>query len=389
MDKISQVLNRGVEEVVVKNNLEALLRSGKKIRLYYGIDPTSTQMHLGHTVPLRKLRQFQELGHEVIFLIGDFTALIGDTSDKEAMRKALTTEEIQENFKTYKDQASKVLDFSKVTVKHNSEWLSKLTFTDIVRLASHFTVQQMIERDLYQKRLHEEKPIGLHEFLYPLMQGWDSVEMDVDLEIGGTEQLFNMLAGRELIKLYKNKEKHVLTVPLLLGTDGRKMSKSYGNTIPLTASATDMYMKLMQINDELIIQYFEYLSDVTQSEIEQMKSQIMENSVNPMELKKMLAYEITKQYHGDSAAHNAANEFKRVVQNKEIMEVTFTLKSGTTVLDLSAETSLSRSDIKRLVSQGAVELDGVRLNDPMTPLKDGCTIRVGKKISGKIKLKKE
>jgi tyrosyl-tRNA synthetase len=230
-DEISNLLERGVTEVIVKKDLEAMLRSGKKIKVYLGIDPTSTQIHLGNAIPLRKLRDFQNAGHQVIFLVGSFTALIGDTSDKKAMRQPLTQDQIEENFKTYKEQASKILDFSKCEIKYNGDWLGKLTFKEIIELANKFTVQQMIEREMYQMRLKENKPIGLHEFLYPLMQGYDSVAMDVDLEIGGNDQLFNMLAGRTLQKIMKNKEKHVLCTPLIEGTDGRKMSKSYGNTI--------------------------------------------------------------------------------------------------------------------------------------------------------------
>src|SRR3989338_7452521 len=266
-EKINEVLERGVQEIAVRKDLEKLLCSGKKIRVYFGIDPTSTRITLGNAVPLRKLRDFQDLGHEVIFLVGSFTALIGDTSDKEAMRQAMTSEEIESNFKTYKEQAAKILDFSKAKIVYNGDWLSKLKFTDIVKLAQNFTVQQMIERDLYQKRLQAGKPIGLHEFLYPLMQGYDSVQLEVDLEIGGNDQLFNMLAGRTLLKIYKNKDKHVLTTPLLPGLDGRKMSKTYGNAVDITDVPNDMYGKIMSLRDELMLQYFELCTDLSLAEV--------------------------------------------------------------------------------------------------------------------------
>ena len=229
--KIKEILNRGVEDVIVKDDLKKKLLSGEKIRLYFGVDPTGAVLHLGHAVNLWKLRDFQDLGHEVILLIGDFTARIGDPSGKDTARKPLTEKEVKENFKSYKKQASKILDFTKVKIKYNSTWLSKLKFAEILKLATNFTVQQMLQRDMFDRRMKENLPISLQEFLYPLMQGYDSVVMDVDLEIAGNDQTFNALAGRHLQKVYNNKNKDVLTCKLLLGTDGRKMSKTFDNFI--------------------------------------------------------------------------------------------------------------------------------------------------------------
>ncbi|MEK7189016.1 MAG: tyrosine--tRNA ligase, partial [Patescibacteria group bacterium] len=266
-DKVSELLERGVADVVVRKDLEKLLRSASKLKVYLGVDVTSPQIHIGNAVPLRKLAAFQDLGHQAIFVVGSFTTLIGDTSDKDSMRPARTLADIKADMKTYKEQASKILDFSKTKILYNGDWLAGLGFEDVVKLAQHFTVQQMIERDMYQKRLKEGKPIGLHEFLYPLMQGYDSVHMEVDVELGGSDQLFNMLAGRTLLKAYKNKEKHVLTTELLEGLDGRKMSKTYHNTINITDEPNDMFGKIMSLRDDLIARYFELATNVPMGEV--------------------------------------------------------------------------------------------------------------------------
>lgn len=389
-DKINEVLTRGVQEVVVKKDLEKLLLSGKKIRVYFGIDPTSTRITLGNAVPLRKLRDFQNLGHEVIFLVGSFTALIGDTSDKEAIRPRLTLEEIESNFKTYKQQAAKILDFSKAKIVYNGDWLSKLKFTDIVKLAQNFTVQQMIERDLYQKRLSENKPIGLHEFLYPLMQGYDSVHLEVDLEIGGNDQLFNMLAGRTLLKIYKNKEKHVLTTPLIEGLDGRKMSKSYGNTVDLTDEPNDMFGKIMSLNDDLIVKYFELCTDVPTNEIKAIEKQLSGNT-NPRDTKARLGREIVALYHGQKAAASAEQEFSKIFQKHEKptdipVKKMENRKWKMDELLVKLNLASSKSEAQRLVNQG-----GVKINDQVfidwrvqVPVKKGMVVQVGKRKFVKI-----
>lgn len=391
-DPITEILTRGVEEVIIRQELEELLRSGKKITLYLGIDPTGSQLHLGHAIALRKLRDFQRLGHRVIFLIGSFTALIGDTSDKDSPRVPLTPEQIEENFKTYKQQASKILDFSKIELKYNSEWLSKLNFKDILQLANKFTVQQMIEREMYRKRIAESKPIGLHEFLYPLMQGYDSVAMNVDLEIGGNDQLFNMLAGRTLQKVINNRNKHVLTVKLLEGIDGRKMSKTYGNVINITDEPNEQYGRVMSMKDELILQYFELCTDVAMSEVEEIKRGLKAGE-NPKNAKMRLGREIVALYHGKTAAEAAEKEFIKIFQKRdlpsEIEEKTMPKKSYG-ICELLFETGLapSKSEARRLVEGGGVNIDEKRIADPKLEIilgKKAILIKVGKRHFLKVK----
>jgi len=364
---LEELLTRGVEQVIVRQTLEERLKSGEKLKLYLGIDPTGSQIHLGHTIPLRKLRDFQRLGHQVIFLIGNFTALIGDTSDKDSMRPVMTQQEIEENFKTYKEQASKILDFDKVEIRYNADWLSKLSFTEVVKLAQQFTVQQLIERDLYQKRLDAGKPIGLHEFLYPLMQGYDSVAMDVDLEIGGNDQTFNMLAGRTLQRTYNHKEKHILTTKLLEGTDGRKMAKTYGNVINVTDAPHDQFGKIMSMADHLILQYFELCTDVPMKDIAEYEK-AMASGENPKNFKILLAKQIVTQYHDKKAADQAAKDFEEVFSKggkpAKIEKVTF--DSGKfKVFAILEELELveSRSEAKRLIEQGGVRVDDEKITD--------------------------
>jgi len=351
--KIKELLERGVEDVIVKEHLEKQLLSGKSIRLYFGIDPTSSLLHLGHSVVLKKLRAFQELGHEVILLIGDFTARIGDPTDKMAARQPLTEQQIKENMKTYKEQASKLLDFSKTSFAYNNQWLGKLNFNDVVQIASNFTVQQMLTRDMFQKRIQQEKPISLHEFLYPLMQGYDSVALDVDLEVAGNDQLFNVLAGRTLQKVYNNKDKDVLTTKLLLGTDGQKMSKSLGNFIALTEKPNEMFGKLMSIKDELISHYIELCTDlkINEQEIKQ----------NPRETKAILAKEIVKMYHTEKKAIEAEKEFTKVFSKKQTPDNIAEFKTSRAewgVVDLLKESGLvvSKGEAKRLVEGGGVTI---------------------------------
>ena len=387
--ELEELLTRGVDAVVPKEGLIEKMRKGDKIRVYLGIDPTSTQLHLGNTVPLRKLRDFMNAGHEVIFLVGNFTALIGDTSDKDAMRKPLTPEEIETNFHTYKEQASKILDFSKAKIMYNSDWLSKLSFRNIVELAQQFTVQQMIERDMYQLRLKEGKPIGFHEFLYPLMQGYDSVHMEVDLEIGGTDQLFNMLAGRTLLKAYKNKDKWVLTTPLIEGLDGRKMSKTYGNTVNISDEPSDMYGKIMSMTDNLIIRYMTLCTDMPLKEIDEVDKSLKAGG-NPRDAKMRLAHEIVTLYHSKEHADLAEQEFVNVFKKgglpDEIPE--FKLSGDRNIVDLLESCKLveSRSEAKRVIQQGGVKIDNKKVDDvnKTIHLKKDMIIQVGKRKFAKI-----
>lgn len=383
-DPIIEVLTRGVTEVIIREELEKKMRTSK-IRLYLGIDPTGTRLHLGHAIALRKLRDFQRLGHEVIFLVGSFTAMIGDTSDKDAMRTQLTHEQIQENFRTYKEQAAKILDFTKIQIKYNHEWLEKLKFEDILNLANKFTVQQMIEREMYQKRINEKKPIGLHEFLYPLMQGYDSVAMDVDLEVGGNDQLFNMLAGRTLQRVLKSRDKYVLTVELLEGTDGRKMAKTYNNVINITDTPNEQYGKIMSMKDELILKYFELCTDRTLAEIAEFKKEL-KDGINPRDLKMRLAREIVTMYYSAQKAENAEKEFTKIFQKKEDPTEVPLQKIDAKemkLIDLLAYTKMaaSKSEARRLVEGGGVELDHERKSDPnlLIDLTKERFIRAGKR----------
>lgn len=387
--KIQEVLNRGVEEVIVKDEFQKKLLSGKKLRIYFGVDPTGTQLHLGHAVVLRKLQEFANLGHEVILLIGDFTAKIGDPTGKDAMRIALTDKQIKENMKDYKKQASKVLNFSRMKIAYNSKWLARLNFAKILELSSHFTVQQMLHRDMFDKRIKENLPISQTEFMYPLMQGYDSVAMDVDLEIGGSDQMFNMLAGRTLQKTYNHKDKDVLTTKLLLGTDGRKMSKTYNNAIYLTDAPNDMFGKVMSINDNLIGDYLELATELSGDQIVMIK-----NMQNPRDQKVELAKEIVRLYHGHKPAMEAAENFDKVFRRHEMpseMAVFTTDKKVYPILDLLCDSGLaeSKNDAKRVIEGNGVEIDSQKATDwkQEVTLKDGMVIKFGKRKFVKIRLR--
>jgi tyrosyl-tRNA synthetase len=382
--KIENILNRGVEDIIVREDLRKKLLSGNKIKLYLGIDPTGADLHLGHVVVLWKLKDFQDLGHEVILLIGDFTARIGDPTGRDAARKVLTEREIKENFKYYKKQASKILDFSKVKIKYNSSWLSKLKFADILKLSGNFTVQQMIQRDMFQKRLDDNLPISMQEFMYPLMQGYDSVAMDVDLEVGGNDQMFNMLVGRTLQKIYNNKDKYVMTCKLLLGTDGRKMSKTFDNFVAIEDGPDDMFGKVMSIKDELIDHYFELATRLPIDEIEESKKTLK----NPRDIKAKLAKEVVKLYHGEVAANRAEEEFNKVHRDKELpsdMPIFEIDKNEHFILDVLFDSKLavSKNEAKRLVEGGGVEIisgeNKERINDwkKEVKLNHGDIIKVG------------
>jgi tyrosyl-tRNA synthetase len=289
MPSTTQILHRGVAEVLPQAQTLEKLMSERKIRVYLGIDPTGSLLTLGHSVVLRKLQQFAEAGHEVILLIGNGTVRIGDPTGKDSTRPVLTDEIIAENFKTWKEQAGKILDFSKIKIVKNGDWLDRLSYSDIVKLMAKTTVQQLLERDMFQERMKNNLPIHGHEIMYPLLQGYDSVEMEVDLEIGGTDQTFNMMMGRHLLKSYKNKEKWVLTTPIINGLDGRKMSKSYGNFIALTENPRDMYGKLMSIADDMIIEYMTLLTDLSDEEIAETQKS-MQAGENPMIFKKKIGF---------------------------------------------------------------------------------------------------
>lgn len=386
---IEELTTRGVQDIVPKKGLLDKLNNGDRLKVYLGIDPTSTNIHLGNAVPLRKLRDFMNAGHHVIFLVGSFTALIGDTSDKDAMRKPMTPQEIEHNFQTYKEQASKILDFDKAEIRYNGDWLSDLSFRNIVELAQHFTVQQMIERDMYQKRLVAGKPIGLHEFLYPLMQGYDSVHMEVDLEIGGNDQLFNMLAGRTLLNSYKQKEKFVMTTPLLDGLDGRKMSKTYNNTINITDTPSDMFGKTMSMSDDLIIKYMLLCTDVPLKDIDDVDKSLKSGN-NPRDAKIMLAKEIVSLYYSKEDADFAEQEFINVFKKGGVPDdiLSFELNGDRNIIDLLELCELvdSRADAKRCIQQGGVKVNNVQVerSDEVIKLEKDMVIQVGKRRFARI-----
>lgn len=387
-----QLLERGVAQVLPdKKSLVSLMKK-RPIRVYLGIDPTGFHLTLGHSVVLRKLQQFAAAGHDVILLIGNGTVRIGDPTGKDSTRPMLTDAEIEANFKDWKKQASKILDFKKIKVMRNGDWLDKLTFVDLVKLMAKTTIQQLLERDMFQKRVEESRPIFGHEVIYPLLQGYDSVAMDVDLEIGGTDQTFNMMMGRTLQKAYNNKDKWVLATPIINGTDGRKMSKSYGNYIALTEDHLNMYGKLMSTADSEIITYFEVLTDIPTKEIEAMKKQIS-GGANPMEFKKRLAFTITQMYHSESLAQEAAEHFQKTVQNKELPDEIKEVKVSGRKLNIvellkQLEPQKSNSQLRRLVMQGGVEVDQAKVTDvgQELSLAKGQVVKVGKRSYYKIKL---
>lgn len=390
--RIDEFLSRGVETVLPsKEFVREKLMSGKRLKMYLGIDPTGPNLHLGHLVTILKLKEFAELGHEAILLMGDFTGMIGDPTDKSAARKQLTKKEVQKNLSGYKKQLAPVLKFgwSGVKVKFNSKWLAKLTFEDVVNLASNFTVQQMLARDMFDKRMKENKPIYLHEFLYPLMQGYDCVAMDVDGEIGGNDQLFNILAGRDLMKALKNKEKFVIGVKLLVDASGQKMGKTEDNMAALTDSAGDKFGKVMSWPDGLILPGFEILTKIDLGKIKKR----MDSGENPRDLKLDLAFEIVKLLHSESEAKKTRENFIKVFSEKEKpmkVEKKKVKKGKKTITELVYETGLtkSKSEARQLSAQGAIKVDGKVINgwqEIIEPV-SGMTIQVGKLRFGELEV---
>lgn len=391
--KIEELLNRGVSSIYPsKDFLESKLKSGEKLTLYLGVDPTGPTLHLGHAIPLKKLSEFQKLGHQIILLMGDFTAMIGDPTDKSATRKPLTKKEVMLNLKNYKTQAGKIISFSgknKALFKFNSKWLAKMKFEDVLNLTSKMTVQQMLERDMFDKRIKEGKPISLCEFMYPLMQGYDSVAMNIDGEIGGNDQTFNMLCGRNLLKELKGKEKFVLTTKLLEDNSGKKMGKTEGNMVSLSDTPIDMYGKVMSWSDGLIVPGFELCTDISMIEIEGIKNDL-NRGVNPKDLKSKLGFEIVKIFFGQDCAVSAKNNWEKTFSKKEIPEDVLSIdaKIGEYLVDVfvSHKVVLSKSDFRRLVKEGAIiNLDkNIKILYEEKVL-DG-TYRIGKKRFCKIKI---
>ncbi|MCH8049770.1 tyrosine--tRNA ligase, partial [Patescibacteria group bacterium] len=374
-EKIDQLLTRGVEAIYPSQQaLEEILQSGKRIRVYVGFDPTAPELHIGHALQLRKLREFQELGHEVILLIGSFTAMIGDPTDKLAARKQLTQKEVLSNAATYKKQASKILSFSgrnAVKLMFNHKWLSKMTFQEVIELASHFTVQQMSERDMFERRIKQGEPVYLHEFLYPLMQGYDSVAMDVDLEIGGSDQTFNMLTGRTLMKRFKDKEKFVMALKLLVTAEGKKMSKTEAGFIALSDAPEEMYGKLMAMDDSMILPYFELASDLSIEEVEGIRLGL-ERGMNPRDAKARLAKAVVEMFHGEQSAKKAEEHFEKVFKRHEapdeMPEVSVPSEQDIVDLLVKSELAQSKGEARRLLEQKAIKVDGVVVDSINTKL---------------------
>ncbi len=383
--KIEEILTRGVEAVYPSGKfLRDSLLSGKRLTLYTGYDPTAPSLHIGHGITLLKLRQFQELGHKVVMLVGDFTGMIGDPTDKTAARKRLTREEVLDNAKGYKKQAGAILDFSgenAVEIRYNSKWLAKMSFEDVVELAAHFTVQRMLERDMFQERIRQEKPIYVHEFMYPLMQGYDSVAMDVDGEVGGNDQTFNMLVGRELMKAMLGKEKFVLTTRLLVDTSGKKMSKSEGNVVALTDSPEEMFGKVMSWPDGMIESGFELCTRVPVDEIASMVKQ-MKGGANPRDFKLRLAFELTSVFLGRAAAERGRNHFESVIQKKQKPTDIAEIKpSALDIISVLVESGLckSKSDARRNIDGGGVRVNDEKISSYDSKLSPGDVIQKGKR----------
>jgi tyrosyl-tRNA synthetase len=355
---------------------------GRPLRVYCGFDVTAPDIHLGHMVQLKKLRQFQDFGHEVTFLIGTFTTLIGDPSDRDEARSIALEEEIKQNAQTYAEQSLKILDPEKTRIRYNYEWLSQLTFADVISMASCFTVQQFLVRDRLRNRYEKNDPIWLRELLYPLAQGYDAVSLRADVQIGATEQLFNLMAGRRLQEAYGQKPQVCITYPVLVGTDGvQRMSKTTGNYIGVTEAPEQIYGKVMSINDGLIMQYFELLTDVSEEELVAIGKQL-DDGVNPMTLKKRLAKDIVTQLYGEKEADEAEEHFEKVVQKKELPKDIKEYKiSAEVTLGLIVDAGLvkSRSEANRLINQGAVSIDGEKVTDINQPVKKGQVIKVGKR----------
>jgi len=388
-EKIKEVLSRGVEKIYPSKDALKYLLNSKRIRIYQGFDPSMPNLHLGNLVGILKLRQFQELGHEIIFLIGDFTGMIGDPTEKLSVRKKLTREEVLKNVENWKEQIERFLNFSgknPAKIMFNSQWLDKINFKDLIEITSNFTVQRMLERDFFQERIKKKKPIFLHEFLYPVAQAMDSVQMDVDLEIGGADQTFNMLAGRDLMKSLKNKEKFVLTMKLLVDKKGKKVGKTTGNAIFLNLPPFEMFGSIMAFPDEVIPLSFELLTHLSLSRIKDYERALKEKKINPKEIKKILASEIVELNYGHNKAKEAEKEFERVFRGKEMPSEISKIKikeKSLNILDLLVKTKLapSKSEAKRLILQKGVKINNLVKEDwqEVVEIEKGMVIKVGKR----------
>ena len=387
-------IKRGCEEIIPENQLLDKLKrsydSNTPLRVKLGCDPSRPDLHVGHGVVLRKLRHFQDLGHQSILVIGDFTAMIGDPSGRNKTRPQLTLEETKVNAESYINQAGQILDLENLEIVYNSDWLNKMDFSDVIKLSSHYTVARMLERDDFTKRYQSETPISIHEFMYPLAQGMDSVHLNADIELGGTDQKFNLLVGRDLQKEYDQEPQCVLTLPLLEGTDGQdKMSKSYGNDIGLTDSPQEMYGKTMSITDEMIVKYFRLAADASDEVLVKIESNLNDSSYNPRDAKRLLARSLVELYYDSDSALKAEDHFDEVIVNKSIPDdiPEFQIESETSLVDavFLSKVVASKSEVRRLVKQGAVSVDGKKIDDASFSLRSGQVIKIGKRRFLKIK----
>lgn len=388
---ISRLVTRGVTEAIDRDHLVSELRSGRALRVKLGIDPTGPNIHLGRAIPLRKLRAFQDMGHKAVLIVGDFTAQIGDPSDKLDKRPMLTRERIKEYLAGYKKQLGKIIDLSRAEFYFNSKWLGKLGFGEIAALAECFSIGQMLERRNFKERFERQEEISLREFMYPLMQGYDSVAVKADVELGGFDQLFNLMAGRVIQKNYGQKEQDIMTFEMLEGTDGRKMSSSWGNVITVTDLPKDMFGKIMSLKDEFISKYFLLCTDVSENDIEKMEKDMKNGGLNPRDAKMRLGKEIVAIYHSWADAERAAEEFDSVFKNKElpsdIEEISLAADSMNAVdILVFSGLSSSKSEARRLVEQGGLKINGERITDPdaVIAIADGVVIQAGKRRFAKI-----
>lgn len=391
-----EIIKRGAVEIIQEDELLEKLKEQRPLRIKAGFDPTAPDIHIGHTVLLEKMRQFQELGHEVIFLIGDFTGMIGDPSGKSETRKPLTREEVLENAKTYREQIYKILDPERTRVEFNSSWMSRMKAEELIRLTGHYTVARMLEREDFKQRWLSQSPISIHEFLYPLIQGYDSVVLEADVELGGTDQKFNLLVGRELQKEYGQKPQCLVMMPLLEGTDGvKKMSKSLGNYIGITEAPSEMFGKIMSISDELMIRYYELLSHISLEDFNRMKEDIAEGRLNPKEAKEKLALEIVGRYWGEERAREALEGFERVFSRRELPQdmPEVEVEAGDDGLWIpqilkDAGISKSTSEVVRMIKQGGIKVNDERVTDTKARLTKGeYVIRAGKRRFLKVRIK--
>ena len=388
-DQLS-LIKRGAEEIIPDEQLlekiKKSIKSNSQLRVKLGCDPSRPDLHVGHGVVLRKLRHFQDLGHQSILVIGDFTAMIGDPSGRNKTRPQLTLEEAMDNAQSYIDQAAQILDKDKLKIVYNSHWLNKMNFSDVIKLSSHYTVARMLERDDFTKRYQSEVPISIHEFMYPLAQAMDSVHLKADIELGGTDQKFNLLVGRDLQREYNQDPQAIITLPLLEGTDGKdKMSKSYGNDIGLTDSPEDMYGKAMSINDEMIVKYFILAADANDEVIKKVKSDLSKPGYNPRDAKRLLSRTLVELYYDKDNAEKAEEHFDQVIVNKNIPEnmPEYIVKGEMFIVDIIFESEMvkSKSEARRLIKQGAISIDGDKVIDANLKISAdlGSVVKIGKR----------